>query len=91
MIQIMTLTGECLTPDESRTLVYQIDQPSESDIAPFECHVRLSDKASGDILVDNPVFGEDSFQALHNATTLIHILSGWKAALDEQMTNESAP
>ncbi|WP_440957219.1 hypothetical protein ACFELO_07825 [Oceanicaulis sp. LC35] len=79
----MTLTGECHTPDQSRTLLYQIDQPSESDIAPFECHVRLTDKANGDILVDNPVFGEDSFQALHCATMLIHTLSGWKAKMDE--------
>ena len=87
----MTLTGECLTPDESRTLVYQIGQPSESDIAPYECHVRLSDKASGDILVDNPVFGEDSFQALHAATTLIHVLSGWKAVLDKRRIRDAPP
>ena len=87
----MKLTGECHTPDQSRTLLYQIDQPSESDIAPFQCHVRLTDKTNGDILVDSPVYGEDSFQALHGATMLIHTLSGWKAALDEGMVDSAKP
>lgn len=87
----MRLTGECLTPDQSRTLLYQIDQPSESDVAPFQCHVRLADKDSGDILVDSPVFGEDSFQALHCATMLIHTLSGWKTALEEEMIDSTNP
>ena len=75
----MKFTGEFLNPDQTRTLEYEISHPKKSDIAPYECYVRLSVKETGDILVSNPIYGEDSFQAIHLAADLIHTLSGWKA------------
>lgn len=84
----MKFKGEFLNPDQTRNLEYEISHPKKSEIAPYECHVRLSVKESGDVLVSSPVYGEDSFQALHSATMLIHTLSGWKAVLDEAIISD---
>ncbi len=79
----MRFEGRFMAPDGKNEFLYAISAPEPSKTAPYECRVLLKSLTSGNVLVDSPIFGEDSFQALHCATELIHTLSGWKAHQNE--------
>ena len=75
-------TGKMPSPDGNQTFKFEIGFPEESFTAPYLCHVLLVIENNNEIIVDSPVYGEDAFQALHSATSLINKLSGWELAMN---------